>query len=186
MKGLESTIRELQDSYQSLPDIITAISDATLLMPNTVKEILIGSGRCGDFLNNPELFLEKTTEIIRNNRHELAIDGISYVKRDGKEYYVQEIFDSAELMANLDRNAVRVQNSVYDCVIYDSSTVERPFAVALDHDPDVKLFFKIPSRFKIDTPIGSYNPDWAVYLTRNGEEKKIKRESEISLREKAF
>jgi len=43
--------------------------------------------------------------------------------------------------------------------------------VALDNDPDVKLFLKIPSRFKIDTPIGSYNPDWAVYLTKNGEEK---------------
>ena len=41
----------------------------------------------------------------------------------------------------------------------------------VDNDPDVKLFFKIPSRFKIDTPIGSYNPDWAVYLTRDGEEK---------------
>ena len=41
----------------------------------------------------------------------------------------------------------------------------------LDHDPDVKMFFKIPSRFKIDTPIGTYNPDWAVYLMKNGEEK---------------
>ena len=47
----------------------------------------------------------------------------------------------------------------------------RPFALALDNDPDVKMFFKIPDRFKIDTPIGSYNPDWAVYLTKNGEEK---------------
>ena len=50
-------------------------------------------------------------------------------------------------------------------------TVERPFALALDNDPDVKMFFKIPDRFKIDTPIGAYNPDWAVYLTKNGEEK---------------
>ena len=55
--------------------------------------------------------------------------------------------------------------------IYDSSTIEKPFAVALDNDPDVKMFFKLPDRFKIDTPIGTYNPDWAVYLDRNGEEK---------------
>lgn len=122
-------------------------------------------------LNNPEAFLEKVTEIIKNNRHALAIDGISYIKLDGKEYYVQEIFDTAELIANLDRNAVKVEHSVYDYIVYDSSFIERPFAVALDNDPDVKMFFKIPARFKIETPIGTYNPDWAVYLTKNGEEK---------------
>jgi type III restriction enzyme len=84
---------------------------------------------------------------------------------------VQEIFDNAELIANLDRNAVKVEHSVYDYVIYDSSSIERPFAMALDNDPDVKMFFKIPDRFKIETPIGTYNPDWAVYLAKNGEEK---------------
>lgn len=84
---------------------------------------------------------------------------------------MQEIFDTAELLANLDRNAVKVEHSVYDYVVYDSSTVEKPVAIALDNDPDVKMFFKIPSRFKIETPIGTYNPDWAVYLNKNGEEK---------------
>ena len=143
----------------------------TLLTPATVNEILVQSGRLKDFLNNPEAFLEKAIELIKNNRHALAIDGIRYVKLDGKEYYVQEIFDTAELIANLDRNAVKVEHSVYDYIVYDSSTVERPFALALDNDPDVKMFFKIPDRFKIDTPIGAYNPDWAVYLTKNGEEK---------------
>lgn len=162
---------DIADTYQLLPDIITAISDATLLTPASVYTILTRSGRLKDFLNNPEAFLEKAIELIRNHRHELAIDGISYVKLDGKEYYVQEIFDNAELMANLDRNAVKVSHSVYDYIVYDSSSIEKPFAVALDNDPDVKMFFKIPDRFKIDTPIGTYNPDWAVYLTKNGEEK---------------
>lgn len=168
-RGMRTT--DISDSYQSLPDIITVISDATLLTPATVNTILVQSGRLKDFLNNPEAFLEKAIELIQNNRHALAIDGIRYVKLDGKEYYVQEIFDTSELIANLDKNAVPVEHSVYDYVVYDSSSVERPFAVALDNDPDVKMFFKIPERFKIDTPIGSYNPDWAVYLTKNGEEK---------------
>ncbi len=168
-RGMRTT--DISDSYQSLPDIITVISDATLLTPATVNTILVQSGRLKDFLNNPEAFLEKTIELIQNNRHALAIDGIRYVKLDGKEYYVQEIFDTSELIANLDKNAVPVEHSVYDYVVYDSSSVERPFALALDNDPDVKMFFKIPERFKIDTPIGSYNPDWAVYLTKNGEEK---------------
>ena len=167
----EMRTADIENSYQTLPDIITAISDETLLTPATVKEILVRSGRCGEFLNNPEAFLEKATEIIRDNRHALAIDGIRYIKLDGQEYYAQEIFDTAELIANLDRNAVKVEHSVYDYVVYDSSSVEKPFAVALDNDPDVKMFFKIPDRFKVETPIGTYNPDWAVYFVKNGEEK---------------
>ena len=167
----EMRTMDIANDYQALPDIITAISDETLLTPATVNRILVESGRCGDFLNNPEAFLEQVVELIRSPRHALAIDGIRYVKLDGQEYYVQEIFDTTELLANLDRNAVKVEHSVYDYVVYDSSTVEKPVAVALDNDPDVKMFFKIPSRFKIETPIGTYNPDWAVYLNKNGEEK---------------
>ncbi len=167
----EMRTTDIYNDYQSLPDIITAISDETLLTPATIKRILVESGRCGDFLNNPEAFLEQAIGLIRNHRHALAIDGIRYVKLDGQEYYVQEIFDTSELIANLDKNAVKVEHSVYDYVIYDSSTVEKPMAIALDNDPDVKMFFKIPSRFKIETPIGTYNPDWAVYLNKNGEEK---------------
>lgn len=174
--GISHTEREMrtadiENSYRELPDVITAISDETLLTPSTVNEILTRSGRLKDFLNNPEAFMERATEIINNNRHTRAIDGISYIKLDGQEYYVQEIFGTEEIIANLDRNAVKVEHSVYDYIVYDSSTVERPFAVALDNDPDVKMFFKIPDRFKIDTPIGTYNPDWAVYITKNGEEK---------------
>lgn len=73
-------------------------------------------------------------------------------------------------MATLDKNAVAVKNSVYDYIIYDSETIEKPFAKALDDDPDVKMFFKLPQNFKIRTPIGNYNPDWAVYLDKDGTE----------------
>ena len=74
------------------------------------------------------------------------------------------------MIANLDRNAVQVEHSVYDYLIYDSG-VESRFAKSLDEDPDVKMFFKIPRRFKIDTPIGAYSPDWAVFLEKDGEQK---------------
>jgi type III restriction enzyme len=104
-------------------------------------------------------------------QNSMEIDGIRYHRLAGEEYFLQEIFDSAELVAYLGKNAVSVEHSVYDYVIYDSETVERPFAVALDDDPDVRMFFKIPDKFKIETPIGTYNPDWAVYLDKNGEEK---------------
>lgn len=162
---------DIEDTYSSLPYILGIISEETLIKKATVARILTESGRIQDFLNNPQAFTEKCLEIVRRNRHALAIDGIKYVKLAGQEYYAQEIFDSSELVANLDKNAVAVNRSVYDYIIYDSSTIEKPFATALDDDPDVKMFFKIPDRFKIDTPIGTYNPDWAVYLDRDGEQK---------------
>lgn len=161
---------DLEETYDRLPYILGIISEETLIKKSTVARIITESGRAADFLNNPQAFMEKCLDIIKHNRHALAIDGISYVKLDGQEYYAQEIFDSSELVANLDKNAVAVDSSVYDHIIYDSSTIEKPFAKALDDDPDVKMFFKIPDRFKIDTPIGSYNPDWAVYLDKDGTE----------------
>ncbi len=161
----------IENDYSKLPDILTVIGEQTLTTPSTVLRILKESGRIAEFIGNPQTFIENCIEIISDNRHALAIDGIRYTKLEGEYYYELEIFNSAELMANLDKNAIAVKNSVYDYVIYDSETVEKPFAVALDNDPDVKMFFKLPKRFKIDTPIGTYNPDWAVYLNRNGEEK---------------
>ncbi len=158
---------DIEDRQEPLPDILAIVGEECLVKRATVRDIIMQSGRIGDFINNPQQFMEALIEIIKTNRHQLAIDGIRYVKLAGKEYYAQEIFEAEELMANLGINAVEVTKSVYDHVIYDSNTVERPFAVALDDDPDVKLFFKIPSRFKIDPPIGTYNPDWAVLLERD-------------------
>ena len=158
---------DLTGSYSSLPNILSILDRQTLARRSVIAEILKQSGRGQDFLNNPQMFIENAAQIIRDACYSLAIDGISYKKLYGAEYYVQEIFDSTELIANLDRNAVPVCHSIYDHVIYDS-TVENEFARALDEDDDVKMFFKLPSRFKVDTPIGTYNPDWAVYVEING------------------
>ncbi len=165
-----SFTQDLTQNYEMLPDILRLISTKTLLKRSTINKIIQESGRMADFLKNPQEFYEKTLEVIECNRHKLAIDGIKYIKLADEEYYVQEIFDSTELLANLDKDAVPVENSVYDHIVYDSD-VESEFATALDSDPDVKMFFKIPTRFKIETPIGTYNPDWAVYLEKNGEQK---------------
>ena len=162
--------QDLSGTYELLPDIIRLISAETLLKRSTIIRIIEESGRIQDFINNPQGFYEKALEIISKNRHSLAIDGIKYVKLAGEEYYVQEIFDSSELIANLDKNAIPVEHSVYDYLIYDSG-VESRFAESLDNDPDVRMFFKIPDRFKIETPIGTYNPDWAVFLEKDGEQK---------------
>lgn len=164
-------VQELETTYDELPNVISIISEQTLIKRSTVREILLKSNRCEDFLINPQAFLEKALGIIMFNRHNLAIDGIKYIKLDGQENFAMEVFDDEELTANLERNAVEVHNSIYNYVIYDSLTVEKPFAMALDEDPDVKMFFKIPPQFKIETPIGTYNPDWAVYMDTDGVEK---------------
>jgi type III restriction enzyme len=110
-------------------------------------------------------------ETIKTVHDNMKIDGIRYMRLEGEDYYWQEIFESEELIAYLDKNAVAVDNSVYDHIIYDSDTVELPFAKALDNDPDVRMFFKFPLKFAIETPIGTYRPDWAVYMDKDGVEK---------------
>ncbi len=167
-RGIKAS--DLADSYPSLPDILAILDKQTMARRSVIAEILKQSGRGQDFLNDPQMFLENAVQVIRDACSSLAIDGISYRKLHGAEYYVQEIFDSAELIANLDRNAVPVERSVYDHIVYDSA-VENRFALELDSDDDVKMFFKLPGRFQVDTPIGTYNPDWAVCVEIDGEKK---------------
>lgn len=165
------SVYEIDNNKLNLPDVLLTLEEECGIPVHLCKDILTKSGSLKEFIKNPQEFTENCIQAIKNSVYKLEIDGIRYVKLAGEEYYVQEIFENEELIANLDKNAVPVENSVYDHVIYDSSTVERPFAVALDNDPDVKMFFKIPDNFKIETPIGTYNPDWAVYIERNGTKK---------------
>ena len=167
--GLSTTA--VKEETHRLPDFLRAVDNECFLSQRTVADILFDSGRIQDFLINPQKFTELFIETVKSVHNHMEIDGIRYIRLDGEEYYLQEIFDSEELVAYLDKNAIPVEHSVYDHVIYDSNTVELPFAQALDADDDVRMFFKIPSKFKIETPIGTYNPDWAVYMDRDGMEK---------------
>ncbi|MCL1857961.1 MAG: DEAD/DEAH box helicase family protein [Oscillospiraceae bacterium] len=162
---------DIDDGGSRLPDFLRMVDNECFISQSLYIDMLLESGHGQDFLNNPQLMTEQFIETVHSVQNNMEIDGIKYIKLDGEEYYLQEIFDNKELSANIDKNAVAVQNSVYDYIIYDSTTVEKPFAVALDNDPEVKMFFKIPDKFKIETPIGTYNPDWAVYMDRNGEQK---------------
>ncbi len=146
------------------PDLLTILRNELRLRKRTILDILTKCGRIPDFLANPERFLEEAVAILRDCKAEMIADGIRYIKLAGEEYSVQEIFDREELEAYLGSTAIPVEHSVYDHVIYDRSDTERRFAAALDADPDVKLFFKLPSNFKIDTPLGGYNPDWAILI----------------------
>ena len=85
--------------------------------------------------------------------------------------YTQELFENEELIGYLDKNMQEAKKSVYDHVVYDSESVEAQIASDFEKDERIKVYAKLPSWFKIDTPLGSYNPDWAVLFEEDGQER---------------
>jgi len=125
----------------------------------TLAEILIRSGRLDEVAANPQQFLSQAVAAIRQTQQTLMVSGIQYEKIGGQEYEMQ-LFEDEELNGYLSR-LVDVEHSIYDVIEYDSE-IERQFAEDLDHRNDIKLFIKLPAWFKIETPLGTYNPDWVI------------------------
>lgn len=169
-------VRDLGLVYEfeqmTYPDFIRRLQDSTGLLRKTIIEIVSKSERLKDFYVNPEEWIKQVSKILLSVKKENLTEGIKYEKVD--EYYEQDfIFNDEELYGYKDRNLLEIdtakKKNVYDHVIYDSQ-IERDFAIDAENDDDVILYAKLPSRFKIDTPIGNYNPDWAVVLdTEDGE-----------------
>ena len=154
----------------NLPDIITYLQNETQLTRRTIVEILKQSNKMQDFKNNPQKFMDEVRDIIKRKMKYLIVDGIKYEKLGDDEYYAQELFENEELYGYLSKNMLESTKSVYDYVIYDSG-VESDFAKAMENNARVKVYAKLPGWFTIDTPLGTYNPDWAVFIEKNSEEK---------------
>jgi len=155
--------------YQ-LPDIVSFLQNDTNLTRRTLVAILTKCGRLQDFKNNPQKFIDEVSAIIKNQMRHFIVDGIKYEKIGDNHYYAQELFEKEELTGYLNKNMLESQKSVYKHVIYDSD-VEAEFAKSFEQSEDVKVYAKLPGWFKIETPLGSYNPDWAVLIELDGEEK---------------
>lgn len=153
-----------------LPDIISFLQNETNLTRKTLVEILTRCERLHDFKNNPQKFIDEVSSIIKNQMRHVIVDGIKYEKIGKEHYYAQELFENEELQGYLNKNMLKSQKSVYDYVVYDSD-VEAGFAKSLEQSEDIKVYAKLPGWFKIDTPLGSYNPDWAVLVDRDNTEK---------------
>ena len=145
-----------------LPDVLAFLQNETELTRGTLAKILAESGRLGELRENPQRFLDQVASILKSVLHRLLVDGIKYERvpltADGAEWEMLQ-FKSDELVDYL--SALAVNNSVYPYVVCDS-LIEREFARKLDERTDIKLFVKLPAWFKIDTPAGEYNPDWAI------------------------
>ncbi len=147
-----------------IPDVLGFIQSKTELTRTTIEQILVQSGRIEDILVNPQLFLDLTIQAIKRVLHDLMIDGIKYQKIGTKEYEMS-LFEAQELEIYLNAFSYKVKDSsktIYEEYIPLDSNVESQFAQDCESSEQVKFYFKLPNWFKIPTPIGNYNPDWAV------------------------
>jgi type III restriction enzyme len=149
----------IKEYETSIPDLLSYLQRETELTRSTIAEMLIRSGRLGEVAANPQQFLDQALASIKKALHELMVAGIKYKRIAGAEYELV-LFKEKELESYLSR-LIKVEKSIYDVVEFESK-VEQQFAEALDSRSDIKLFIKLPAWFKIDTPLGSYNPDWAI------------------------
>ena len=167
-------VRETAAVYESrdfeLPDLITHLQNDTRLTRRTIVGIIIASGLLKSFKNNPQKCIEQVSTIIRRQMRLFVVDGIKYHRIGNDQCYAQELFRDNELFGYLGKNMAESRKSVFDHVVYDSDT-ERNFASSLERNDDIKLYAKLPDWFRIDTPLGTYNPDWAVLVERDGTEK---------------
>ncbi|MDL2246997.1 DEAD/DEAH box helicase family protein [Methanobrevibacter sp. OttesenSCG-928-K11] len=157
-----------QEYEVALPDIITFLQNETYLTRKTIVKILIESNTLDQFKKNPQEYMEEALKIINSQLNQMLIDGIKYTKTD--DYYAQELFEDSELFGYLEKNMLESERSVYDHVIYDSK-IEEEFAKRLEKDENVLVYTKLPGWFKVRTPIGNYNPDWAVLIENDGQKK---------------
>jgi type III restriction enzyme len=163
-------------AFGTLPDILAYLQNETELTRGTLVRVLKESGRLGEIFENPQRFLDAVAAILRHELHRLLVEGIKYerlVEGVADAEWEMRLFKSEELVNYL--TALPVTKSVYEYVVYDSE-VEREFARRLDEREDIKLFVKLPSWFEVDTPVGKYNPDWAI-LKQDGQTLYLVRET---------
>jgi len=165
LKGITTTnIRgnEIKLQYSGgLPDIIAYLQKQTELTRRTLVDIIVMCGRIEEFAINPQKFMDEVSSIISRELHKLMIDGIKYEKLTiGQIEWSMQLFREDELKEYFEQ-CIAINKSVFDRVIYNSE-VERRFAEELDKRQDIKLFVKLPNWFRVETPIGEYNPDWAI------------------------
>lgn len=145
-----------------IPDMLGYIQRHTELTRSTIMRIIAESGRINDLAVNPQLFMDLAIASIKCELHEMMIDGIEY-RRLGDYTYEMRLFEDWETYKDEDTFEVSKRDkTIYDNFIPLDSAVENRFAQDCESSDQVKFYFKLPCWFKIPTPIGNYNPDWAV------------------------
>ena len=142
-------------------DLVGKIVSETGLTRKAVVDILVGIDKTvfDQFAYNPEEFIIKASGLINDEKATAIVQHIAYNMLD--ERYSTDIFTEPTIKGRLDVNAMKAQRHLYDHILYDS-TNERNFAEDLDTNTSVAVYVKLPDSFYIATPVGRYNPDWAI------------------------
>ena len=159
--GTYNTARRIYASSSVKYDLVGKLVAETGLTRKAVVEILTGIEKAvfEQFQDNPEEFIIKAADLINDEKATAIIQHITYNMLD--EHYDTDIFTEPTIKGKLGTNAMKAQRHLYDHIVYDS-TNERDFAAELDTNTDVAVYVKLPDSFYISTPLGHYNPDWAI------------------------
>ena len=170
MDGISTDFSEI--SYTGkirIPDIIRYLQNETGLKRQTIIEILTQTTTLGKIIYNPQLYMELVRDTIKRMMQHELVAGLKYTRLDDE--FIMELPVNNEVEEFFSGLVAEAPNkSIVDCFSVDSKE-ELEFAKALDNNERVGCFMKLPNSFKIDTPLGTYNPDWAVYV--KGIENKI-------------
>lgn len=160
MKG-EAKVAKMTTSSSVKYDLIGKLVAETGLTRKAAVQIMTGiePSVFAQFKDNPEEFIIKAASIINDQKATVIIQHIAYNKLNA--VYDTDIFTEPTMKGKLGVNAMKAQHHLYDHIFYDS-TNERDFATVLDTRTEVAVYVKLPSGFFISTPVGKYNPDWAI------------------------
>ena len=173
--GVEATeisgaqIVTLHEETIKLPDLLTELQNHTQLTRHSLVRILIDSGRLDDFKRNPQMFIERAAQVINGCKRRVLVKGVKYRQIGDDSYYAQELFNQEEITGYM-KHMLIAEKSIYDKVAYESET-EKRFAEDLEKNIAVKVYAKLPGWFRVPTPLGSYNPDWAVVIDSDSGER---------------
>ena len=187
-EGVHSVLIGVGESaahYQSVvvPDVYAYLQNRVHLSRSTLFAILDQSGRLDELLLNAQAFLDMAVSAIQTCLQDLLVQGIEYHEINGHRYemtlfdettetYLSSVYPQVhdDLSTPVTKTLLQAQpvddeqnplSDAFDCVLSDSE-VESRFAQDCANDDRVRFFFKLPNRFKINTPLGTYNPDWAL------------------------
>ncbi len=152
---------ELLSSTAVKYDLVGKVVAETGLTRKAVVSILRGIDKVvfGQFANNPEEFIIKAAQIINEQKATTIIQHITYNKLDA--VYDTTVFTEPTLKGQLGVNVMAANKHLYDHILYDSAN-EKAFAESVDTSKEVAVYVKLPKGFFISTPVGKYNPDWAI------------------------
>jgi type III restriction enzyme len=168
---LSDSVNDDYGTRFEIPDILAYIQSKTDLTRYTILEILKKSGRLSEALLNPQFFMDNAAAAVKSVLYQLMMDGIKY-KKIGDKIYEMTLFEDNELEIYLDRFTFTINmqdKTIYENYIPLDSSVENQFARDCESSENIEFFFKLPFWFRINTPIGTYNPDWAIVF--NGKKK---------------